>query len=128
MAKTTLQNTKFRLNRWIWTHWHRNYDASYVIDLACNTLGKQSENQINLEWNASLARDFNRLIPLPIVVVMKVVSFPCRALLDSGSLGDFISTTLVDQLQLATFELEKPITLHYFDVVNLRECGELTGV
>ncbi len=68
--------------------------------------------------------------------------------MDSGSLGDFISTTLVDQLQLATFELEKPITLHmacqgsrskinlgcvaemeyqgirekcYFDVVNLRE-------
>ena len=112
MAKETLQNPKFQLSKWIWTRWHKNYDANYVIDLACNTLEKQSENQINLERNTSLVWDFNRLVPLLIVIVTKVVSFPCRALLDSGSLGDFISTTLVDQLQLATFELEKPITLH----------------
>lgn len=65
-----------------------------------------------LEQSASRARDFNCLVPLPIVVMTKVVGLPCQALMDSGSLGDFISTTLVDQLELATFELEKPITLH----------------
>ena len=105
ISKLTLKNSKFELARWIWKHWHRNYDAAYIVDLACNTLGKQSENQVNLERNASLAWDFNRLVPLPIIIMTKIVGLPCRALLDSGSLSDFISTTLVDQLQLATFEL-----------------------
>ncbi|KAF9476570.1 hypothetical protein BDN70DRAFT_907599 [Pholiota conissans] len=43
-----------------------------------------------------------RKVPRPI---------PCRALLDSGSQSDFISTTLVDQLKLKINELEKPLTL-----------------
>lgn len=36
---------------------------------------------------------------------------PCRALLDSGSLTDFVSTTVVDQLKLKYDLLEKPIPL-----------------
>ena len=82
------------------------------IEFACNSAGKAKSSEISMERSTSLAQDFNRLVPLPIVIVTKVVGLPCRALLDSSSLGDFISTTLVDQLQLATFELEKPITLH----------------
>lgn len=76
------------------------------------------------------------------------------ALLDSGSLGDFISTTLADQLKLKQTELAKPIELHlavqgsrskvnygtqsdfkyqnikerrYFDIVNLSNYDVILG-
>ena len=37
---------------------------------------------------------------------------PVRALLDSGSLGDFISSTLVDQLAVKRETLDTPLSLH----------------
>lgn len=43
--------------------------------------------------------------------MVKVNGHACQALLDSGSLGDFVSTTLVDQLKLKTVELKEPINL-----------------
>ncbi|KAI0069499.1 hypothetical protein K474DRAFT_1568116, partial [Panus rudis PR-1116 ss-1] len=36
---------------------------------------------------------------------------PVRALVDSGSMADFVSTTLVDQLKLKTDVLAKPLPL-----------------
>ena len=36
---------------------------------------------------------------------------PARALLDSGSLGDFMSTTLADQLGVEKTVLETPLAL-----------------
>ena len=43
------------------------------------------------------------------MVVVKVNGQPTRALLDSGSLGDFMSTTLADQLRVKKIPLEKPL-------------------
>lgn len=54
---------------------------------------------------------FDRVCPKPVIAVVKVNGQPCRALLDSGSLSDFISTTLADQLKLNLIELEKPLPL-----------------
>jgi hypothetical protein len=51
-------------------------------------------------------------VPKPLVVVVKVNGHPARALFDSGSLGDFVSSTLVDQLKLKKDALTKPIPLH----------------
>ena len=48
-------------------------------------------------------------LPKPMVVTVKVNGHPCRALIDSGSLGDFVSTTLADQLKLKLVELEDPL-------------------
>lgn len=56
-------------------------------------------------------RDFQRRLPKPIVVAVSLSGKPARALLDSGSLSDFVSTTVVDQLGLTTDVLAKPIAV-----------------
>ncbi|KZT26148.1 hypothetical protein NEOLEDRAFT_1155989 [Neolentinus lepideus HHB14362 ss-1] len=56
----------------------------------------------NLERTAARVRDFERILPKPIVVTAYIQDHPVRALLDTGSLSDFMSTTLVDQLKLST--------------------------
>jgi hypothetical protein len=64
-----------------------------------------------LQRNAAVPKDFTRVVPKPIVVVVQINGQPARALLDSGSLGDFVSTSLADQLKLTKVELTKPLTL-----------------
>ncbi|KAL0950225.1 hypothetical protein HGRIS_010212 [Hohenbuehelia grisea] len=54
-----------------------------------------------IQRNVSVTRDFTRAIPRPVVVVVTVNGQPARALIDSGSLGDFMSTTLADQLKIS---------------------------
>lgn len=88
------------------------------------------------------------------VIEVLINGHKSRALLDSGSLGDFISTTLADQLKLKQTELAKPIELHlavqgsrskvnygtqsdfkyqnirerrYFDIVNLSNYDVILG-
>jgi hypothetical protein len=46
------------------------------------------------------------------VVKIEINDHPVRALLDSGSLGDFISSTLVDQLSITREALSSPLSLH----------------
>ncbi|KAI9070208.1 hypothetical protein FKP32DRAFT_1541229, partial [Trametes sanguinea] len=65
-----------------------------------------------LQRNAAAPRDFKRLIPEPIVIVVKVNGLPARALLDSGSLSDFISAKFAHQLHIKVFELAKPRPVH----------------
>ena len=64
-----------------------------------------------LQRNAVIPKDFTRVVPKPVVVVVHINRHPARALLDSGSLGDFMSTSLVDQLKLPKVELRKPLAL-----------------
>ncbi|KAG9223419.1 hypothetical protein CCMSSC00406_0007606 [Pleurotus cornucopiae] len=65
----------------------------------------------SLQRNASAAKDPARAVPKPLVVTVKVNGHPARALLDSGSLGDFLSTTIVDQLGLKKVQLQTPLSL-----------------
>ena len=51
------------------------------------------------------------LLPKPVVIKVKINEMPVRALVDSGSLGDFISMTVVDQLKLKHTILGKPLGL-----------------
>lgn len=51
------------------------------------------------------------LVPKPIVIVVQIDGHPARALLDSGLLGDFMSTSLPDQLMVVKMELKKPLAL-----------------
>lgn len=81
-----------------------------------------------IERNASIPRDFSRVIPKPIVVVARINGQPVRALIDSGSLGDFMST-----LQLAVqgsrskvntgtkvqFQYQQIKEERYFDIINI---------
>ncbi|KAG1850408.1 hypothetical protein F4604DRAFT_1592840, partial [Suillus subluteus] len=51
------------------------------------------------------------ILPKSIVVMVLLNGHSCRALLDLGSLIDFISSTVVDQLKLKFELLQKPIPL-----------------
>ncbi|KAG8915434.1 hypothetical protein FRC02_004520 [Tulasnella sp. 418] len=62
-----------------------------------------------LERNASKPKDFERVVPRAIVVNVSIAGHPCRALLDTGSLADFVSSKLADQLKLRVEKLEKPL-------------------
>jgi len=64
-----------------------------------------------IQRNAAVTRDFKCTIPKPIVVVVHVNGQPAHALIDMGSLADFVSLTLVEQLRLEHVMLEKPLTI-----------------
>jgi hypothetical protein len=64
-----------------------------------------------IQCNTAVTRDFRRLIPKPIVVVVHINRCPARALIDTGSLADFMSSTLADQLKIKWITLEKPLTI-----------------
>ncbi|KIY61419.1 hypothetical protein CYLTODRAFT_320168, partial [Cylindrobasidium torrendii FP15055 ss-10] len=53
----------------------------------------------------------SRRVPKTIIIAVRVNGHPCRALVDTGSQADLISSTLVDQLDLKKVELTRPLTL-----------------
>ena len=64
-----------------------------------------------LQRNAAQIKENQRVLPKPIVVRVTVNGHPARALLDSGSLGDFMSSTLADQLGVVKESLSTPLAL-----------------
>jgi hypothetical protein len=56
-------------------------------------------------------KDKTRRLPEPIVINVKINGETIRALLDTGSMADFISTTIVDQLRLPRETYEKPLSV-----------------
>ena len=64
-----------------------------------------------LERNAGTVKDFKRMVPKPVVVVVHINGHPAWALLDTGSLADFMSSTLAEQLGFTRMELAKPLTI-----------------
>ena len=72
---------------------------------------KTKQKQGRVVKNLPISKDIERNVAMAIVVEMLVNEKPARVLLDSGSLGDFISSTLVDQLNIKPQTLEKPIGL-----------------
>ena len=63
-----------------------------------------------LQRNAAQVKGNHRILPKPIVVKVNVNGRPARALLDSGSLGDFLSSTLADQLSIKREQLTTPLS------------------
>ena len=65
-----------------------------------------------MQRNAAHTKDTaERLLPKPIVIRVMVDGHPVRVLVDSGSLGDFVSATVVDQMKLKCTVLDKPLGL-----------------
>jgi hypothetical protein len=56
-------------------------------------------------------KDKTHRLPEPIVILVKINGHQIRALLDTGSMADFLSTTVVDQLQLPRVTYEKPLAV-----------------
>lgn len=101
---------------------------------AARTRTPQAEGVDALERNASKTVDFRRNLPKLLVIEVHVNGSPVRALVDTGSMADFVSTTLVDQLKLSTSVLAKPLPLQQdidgprrFDVVNLDNYDMILG-
>lgn len=67
------------------------------------------ETRHTIARNAMKLKDFTRVVPVPIVVKAFVNGHAVRALLDTGSMADFLSTTTVHQLQLVVDVLAKPL-------------------
>jgi Retroviral aspartyl protease len=64
-----------------------------------------------LQRNAAQVKGDQRVLPKPIVIKVLVSDQPARALLDSGSLGDFMSAMLADQLDVRRDVLPTPLSL-----------------
>ena len=78
-------------------------DEDAIVDNAVPLHGVQvvREKYVDVQRNAARVKGTDdRLLPKPVVIQMKINDSPVRALIDSGSLGDFISSTVVDQLKL----------------------------
>lgn len=71
----------------------------------------EEEKIENVERTAMKVKDFTRKLPKPVIIEVFVNGKPARALIDSGSLADFMSTTLADQLRVERDLLAKPLTL-----------------
>jgi hypothetical protein len=65
----------------------------------------------SLKRNASRTKDAACRVPKPVVVLAKVNGQDVRALLDSGLLSDFMSTSLADQLAVRKSNLAKPLNV-----------------
>jgi RNase H-like domain found in reverse transcriptase/Integrase zinc binding domain/Reverse transcriptase (RNA-dependent DNA polymerase)/Retroviral aspartyl protease/Zinc knuckle len=64
-----------------------------------------------LQRNSTQVKGNLRVLPKPIVVKVNINGSPARALLDSGSLGDFLSSTMADQLSVKREQLDTPLSL-----------------
>ena len=64
-----------------------------------------------LEQTSMRLKDQSRKIPEPIVVLAKINGHQVWALLDTGSMADFLSTTVVDQLDLQSEQYAKPLPI-----------------
>ncbi|TFY57697.1 hypothetical protein EVJ58_g6867 [Rhodofomes roseus] len=62
-----------------------------------------------VEHTSMRPKDFARNIPKPLIVEVFIQGHSVRALLDTGCMADFLSTTLVDQLRLKKDVLAKPL-------------------
>jgi hypothetical protein len=80
--------------------------------ITLNGVQVDKNKYVNVQRNAARVKGpGERLLPKPVVIKIQINDMPLRALIDSGSLGDFISSTAVDQMKLRRTLLDKPIGL-----------------
>ncbi|KAF7348752.1 Retrovirus-related Pol polyprotein from transposon 17.6 [Mycena venus] len=79
--------------------------------LHCGGVQIPADSVKGIAHTASTPRLSDRVVAQPLVIVVRVNGEPVQALVDSGSLGDLVSTSLADQLRLKRKELKDPITL-----------------
>ncbi|KAG8720806.1 hypothetical protein FRC09_008934 [Ceratobasidium sp. 395] len=77
----------------------------------CATKMKKKQERGEIERNSVMPKDFERKVANAIIVEMFINGKSCCVLLDTGSVGDVISSTTVDQLKIKTEILAKPIGL-----------------
>ncbi|KAJ6570703.1 hypothetical protein B0H10DRAFT_1839920, partial [Mycena sp. CBHHK59/15] len=109
----------FKMKNWVTRPLHRMLEHLYdrraryrsINSMGCGAVQVPADGFNGITRTASMPRVPDKKVAKPLVVVVLVNNHPVRALVDSGSLGDLISTTIADQLALRRQELDKPITL-----------------
>lgn len=82
-----------------------------MSEIFCGGTRTELPDVRSLHRNAVRPKSAVRILPRALVVIVMINGRPCRALLDCGSLTDFLSTTLVDQLKIKYDVLDRPIPL-----------------
>jgi hypothetical protein len=72
---------------------------------------RRTEGASSIEKTSMRVKDQARKVPEPIVVLAKINGQEVRALLDTGSMADFVSTTVVEQLRLRKEVYAKPLSV-----------------
>ncbi|KAJ3711526.1 hypothetical protein C8R42DRAFT_595761, partial [Lentinula raphanica] len=123
-----LRDHRFDIKRWICKRYMTLYQDAFKFPMwedKIDLFGNLFEHRFDkgparymtddtyggLQRNAATVKDPARKVARPIIVVVRINKQPVRALLDSGSLGDFMSTKLADQLNLRRRELPHPLIL-----------------
>ncbi|KAF7371768.1 CCHC-type domain-containing protein [Mycena venus] len=109
--------------RWRLTSWQNSEQPNFFrrlfdipdeprgTELFCGGVQIPPDSMKGISRTASMPRVPQRIVARPVVIVVLVQGHPVTALVDSGSLGDLISTNIADQLKLKRDELDEPITL-----------------
>ncbi|KIJ23775.1 hypothetical protein M422DRAFT_275579 [Sphaerobolus stellatus SS14] len=87
-------------------------------------VGSKIHHISGLQQNSASPKDFKRPIPRSIIVQVLIQGHKFRALLDSGSLSDFIGSKVIDLLCLTVHHLAKPITCQ---LAASGSCTQITG-
>ena len=87
------------------------WDTNTHQALECNKTAPSNGSYSVLERNAAITKDVTRTIPKPVIVVVHTNGQPARALVDTGSLADFMSLNLAEQLKVKRIWLEKPLPI-----------------
>ena len=85
----------------------QEFKDRYVVTSLCGQQIAQG-TYLSIQRNSAARRNPARVIPKPIVIVVKINGHPARALVDSGSLGDFMLSTLAEQLHVEKDEFATP--------------------
>jgi hypothetical protein len=85
----------------------RDLIRSGELEFNAMQIGRNSDPGV--QRNAASVK--HRIAPRTIVISVKINGQPARALVDTGSMGDFISTTLADQLKVKKVFLDEPLSL-----------------
>ena len=71
----------------------------------------EPEGVNSIERTSLKIKDKTRKLPEPIIIQASINGHTIRALLDTGSMADFLSTTVVDQLKLPKEVYQKPLSV-----------------
>jgi len=75
------------------------------------TTDSKTEGATSIEKTSMRVKDQSRKVPEPVVVLATLNGHQVRALIDTGSMADFISTTVVEQLKLQKDVYTKPLSV-----------------
>ena len=97
------------LNRWqsIMLHATRLMVGA-VKQCRCNV---EMEGMSSIEKTSMWVKDQSRKVPEPVVVLAEINGHQVQALVDTGSMADFISMTVVEQLRLQKEVYAKPLSV-----------------